>query len=94
MLLPSLTTPIHSTGTGIDPLSTMRSETVAVGCHRLPIGLFEPFSGQSHLLPVATATEQAAVEALERALEPLRRLQQDAADGDDSLRTSVPAMHN
>jgi hypothetical protein len=35
-------------------LFTMRSETVAVGCHRLPIGLFEPFSSASHLPPVAT----------------------------------------
>jgi len=25
----------------------MRSETVAVGCHRLPIGLFQPFSALS-----------------------------------------------
>jgi len=33
---------------------TMRSETVAVDCDRLPIGLFEPFSGLSHLPPVAT----------------------------------------
>jgi len=30
-------------------LFTMRSETVAVDCDRLPIGLFEPFSGLSHL---------------------------------------------
>jgi len=30
------------------------SETVAVGCHRLPIGLFERFSGARHLPPVAT----------------------------------------
>jgi hypothetical protein len=27
----------------------MRSETVSVGCYRLPIGLFEPFSVLSHL---------------------------------------------
>jgi hypothetical protein len=27
----------------VDRLLTMRSETVAVGCHRLPIGLFEPW---------------------------------------------------
>ena len=33
---------------------TMRSETVAVGCHRLRIGLFERFSGASHLPSVAT----------------------------------------
>src|SRR6266550_5906193 len=32
----------------------MRSETVAVGCHRLPIGLFEPFSRLSHFRPVVT----------------------------------------
>jgi hypothetical protein len=32
----------------------MRSGTVAVGCHRLPIGLSEPFSTVSHLRPVAT----------------------------------------
>jgi hypothetical protein len=32
----------------------MRSETVAVGCHRLPIGLFAPFLGLCHLRPVAT----------------------------------------
>jgi hypothetical protein len=35
-------------------LFTMRCETVAVGCHRLPIGLFERFSGVSHLPLVAT----------------------------------------
>jgi hypothetical protein len=35
-------------------LLTMRSETVAVGCHRLPIRLFEPFSASSPLRPVAT----------------------------------------
>ena len=35
-------------------LLTMRCETVAVGCHRLRIGLFERFSGVSHLPPVAT----------------------------------------
>jgi hypothetical protein len=35
-------------------LFTMRSETVAVGCHPLPIGSFEPFSGLSYLPPVAT----------------------------------------
>jgi hypothetical protein len=35
-------------------LFTMRSETVAVGCHRLRIGLFERFSEVSHLPPVAT----------------------------------------
>jgi hypothetical protein len=33
----------------------MRCETVAVGCHPLPIGLFEPFSGLSYLPPVAPA---------------------------------------
>src|SRR5437588_11215648 len=36
----------------------MRSETVAVGCHRLRIGIFEPFLGSSiceRLPPVATA---------------------------------------
>jgi hypothetical protein len=38
----------------IDPLLTMRCETVAVGCHRLRIGLFERFSASSHLPLVAT----------------------------------------
>jgi len=33
---------------------TMRSETLAVGCQPLPIGLFEPFSTPLHLRPVAT----------------------------------------
>jgi hypothetical protein len=32
----------------------LRAGTVAVGCHWLPIGLFEPFSPASHLRPVAT----------------------------------------
>ena len=32
----------------------MRSETVAAGCHRLRIGLFERFSWVSHLPPDAT----------------------------------------
>src|SRR5512132_3018280 len=32
----------------------MRSETVAVGCHRLRIRLFERLSGPSHVRPVAT----------------------------------------
>jgi hypothetical protein len=36
------------------PLLTMRSETVAVGCHWLRIGVFERFSGVSHLPLVAT----------------------------------------
>lgn len=37
----------------VDPLLTMRSGTVAVGCHRLPIGLFERFPGSPicHWLP-------------------------------------------
>jgi hypothetical protein len=39
---------------------TMRSETVAVGCHWLQIGLFEPFSGRSHLRPVATGCARLA----------------------------------
>jgi len=30
---------------------TMRCETVALGCHRLRIGLFERFSSVSHLPP-------------------------------------------
>ena len=34
---------------------TMRCETVAVGCHRLRIGLFERFSSASYLPPVAPA---------------------------------------
>ena len=33
----------------------MRSETLAIGCHRLRIGLFERFSSASHLPPVATS---------------------------------------
>jgi hypothetical protein len=41
-------------------LFTMRSETVAVGCHRLPIRLFEPFSALSHLRPVATGCARLA----------------------------------
>jgi hypothetical protein len=41
-------------------LFTMRSETVAVGCHRLPIGLFERFSSASHLPPVATGCARLA----------------------------------
>jgi hypothetical protein len=45
---------LRGEATHFDPLFTMRSETVAVGCHRLPIGLFEPFLGVSHLPPVAT----------------------------------------
>jgi len=41
-------------------LFTMRSKTVAVGCHRLPIGSFEPFSALSHLRPVATGCARLA----------------------------------
>ena len=37
----------------VDP-PYMRSETVAVGCRRLRIGLFEPFAGVFHLPLVAT----------------------------------------
>jgi hypothetical protein len=44
----------RSTTRTVDPFLTMRSETVAVGCHWLPIGLVEPFSAPSHLRPVAT----------------------------------------
>src|SRR3989442_8121998 len=40
---------------------TMRSESVAVGCHGLPIGLFEPFSGVSHLPRVATGCARLAL---------------------------------
>src|SRR6266700_5598469 len=39
----------------------MRSGTVAVGCQRLPIGLFDPFSGQSHLRPVAAGCARLAL---------------------------------
>jgi len=40
---------------GLEPSTpSLPSEAVAVGCQRLPIGLFEPFSGSSHLPPVAT----------------------------------------
>ena len=42
------------------PLLTMRSETVAVGCHWLPIRLFEPISELSRLRPVATACARLA----------------------------------
>jgi len=35
-------------------LFTMRCETVAVGCHRLRVGLFERFLSASHSPPVAT----------------------------------------
>jgi hypothetical protein len=41
-------------------LFTMRCETVAVGCHGLPMGLFEPFSACSHLRPVATGRARLA----------------------------------
>jgi hypothetical protein len=41
-------------------LKDMRSEAVAVGCHRLPVGLFEPFSAPSHLRPVATGCARLA----------------------------------
>jgi hypothetical protein len=41
----------------------MRSKTVAVGCHRLPIGLFEPFSGRSRLRPVATGAPAGPINA-------------------------------
>ena len=40
---------------GLEPSTpSLPSETIAAGCDRLPIGLFEPFSGLSHLRPVAT----------------------------------------
>src|SRR6266487_441382 len=39
----------------------MRSETVAVGCHRLPIGLFERFSRPFDLRPVATGCDRWAL---------------------------------
>jgi hypothetical protein len=42
----------------------MRSGTVAVGCHRLRIGLFEPFSAVSHLPPVATGCARWAPQML------------------------------
>src|SRR4051812_46646069 len=42
----------------------MRSETVAVVCHRLRIGLFEPFSASSHLPPVATGCARLAPQML------------------------------
>jgi hypothetical protein len=45
-------------------LFTMRCETFAVGCHPLPIGLFEPFSGLSHLRPVATGCARSAPSTL------------------------------
>jgi len=38
----------------------MRSETIAVGCHRLPIGLFEPFARLLDLRPVATGCARLA----------------------------------
>src|SRR5436190_1427497 len=43
---------------------TMRSETVAVGCHRLPIGLFGPFSVLPYLRPVATGCARLAPQTL------------------------------
>jgi len=41
-------------------LITIRSETVALGCHRLPIGLFEPFSALFDLRTVATGCARLA----------------------------------
>jgi hypothetical protein len=41
-------------------LFTMRSETVAMGCHRLRIDLFERFSGVSHLPVVANGCARGA----------------------------------
>jgi hypothetical protein len=38
----------------------MRSETVAMGCRRLRIGSFEPFSSLSHLPPAATGCARSA----------------------------------
>ena len=35
-------------------------DIVAVGCHRLPIRLFEPLSAPSHLRPVATGCARLA----------------------------------
>jgi hypothetical protein len=43
-----------------EPLLTMRSEAVAVGCHRLRIGLFQPVSAPPHLRPVATGCARLA----------------------------------
>jgi hypothetical protein len=41
-------------------LLTMRCETVAVGCHWLPLRLIEPLSAASHLRPVATGCARLA----------------------------------
>jgi hypothetical protein len=42
------------------PLLTMRSDRQPVATHRIGLGLFEPFSGPSHLPPVATGCDRSA----------------------------------
>ena len=50
---------LFRTRTG-DPLLTIKFGTVAVGCQRLPIGLFEPLSPVSDLRPAATGCDRLA----------------------------------
>jgi hypothetical protein len=66
----------------IDPLLTLRSETVAVGCQRLPFGVFEPSITERRLSLARWATGPAAAAA--RSLEPFGGHGRAGVDADES----------